>query len=69
MFQRLSPHSSQWTKSFKNTLFLGIISSFVIVIAGIFIAHPLEIPVGSTIVILYAILLLVMLIVKNILRR
>ena len=61
--------SSQWTKSFKNTLFLGIISSFVIVIAGIFIAHPLEIPVGSTIVILYAILLLVMLIVKNILRR
>ena len=61
--------SSQWTKSFKNTLFIGIVSSFVIVIAGIFIAHPLEIPVGSTIVILYAILLLIMLLIKTILRR
>lgn len=61
--------SSQWTKSFKNTLLIGILSSFVIAIAGIFIAHPLDIPVGSTIVILYAILLLIMLTVKAILRR
>src|SRR3989339_1618873 len=43
--------SSQWTKSFKNTLLLGICSSLLIVILGIFIAHPLEIPVGSTIVV------------------
>ncbi len=61
--------SSQWTKSFRDTLIFGMISSFVVVIAGIFIAHPLEIPVGSTIVLLYAILLSVLLVVRTILRR
>lgn len=61
--------SSQWTKSFKMTLIFGVISSFVIVIMGIFIAHPLEIPVGSTIVVLYTILLVILLITKKILRR
>jgi len=61
--------SSQLTKSFKNTLIFGIISSFVIVIMGIFIAHPLEIPVGSTIVVIYALLLLMLFVVKYLLRR
>jgi len=61
--------SSQWTKSFRNTLILGIISSFIVVIAGIFIAHPLEIPVGSTIVMIYATLLLILIVIKTILRR
>jgi len=61
--------ASQLTKSFKNTLIFGIISSFVIVVMGIFIAHPLEIPVGSTIVVIYALLLLSLFVVKYILRR
>jgi zinc transport system permease protein len=61
--------SSQWTKSFRNTLIIGIISSFVVVISGIFIAHPLEVPVGSTIVILYAAILSILLVLKTILRR
>jgi len=61
--------SSQWTKSFKNTLLLGIGSSLMIVVLGIFIAHPLEIPVGSTIVVLYAIVLMMSLIIKSMLRR
>jgi len=61
--------SSQWTKSFKNTLLLGIGSSLMIVVLGIFVAHPLEIPVGSTIVVLYAIVLMISLIVKSMLRR
>jgi zinc transport system permease protein len=61
--------SSQWTKSFKNTLILGVISSFVVVTLGIFVAHPLEIPVGSTIVLLYAIILSLSLVLKSILRR
>jgi zinc transport system permease protein len=61
--------SSQWTKSFKNTLLLGIVSSLMIVVLGIFIAHPLEIPVGSTIVVLYAIILMMSLIIKSMLRR
>jgi zinc transport system permease protein len=61
--------SSQWTKSFKNTLILGIVSSFLIVLMGIFIAHPLEIPVGSTIVVLYAIVLLLSIIIKPLWRK
>lgn len=61
--------SSQLTKSFKNTLLFGMISSIVIVIMGIFIAHPLEIPVGSTIVVLYALCLLMILIIKPLVRR
>ncbi len=61
--------TSQWTKSFKNTLVLGIFSSFIVVIAGIFIAHPLEIPVGSTIVMIYALLLMILIVLKMILRR
>ena len=61
--------SSQWTKSFKMTLIFGMISSLTVVIMGIFIAHPLEIPVGSTIVIIYTILLVVLIFTKRLLRR
>jgi len=61
--------ASQWTKSFKQTLILGIIASFFVVISGIFIAHPLEIPVGSTIVVIYAILLLVSILFKRLKER
>lgn len=61
--------SSQWTKSFKMTLLLGMISSLIIVVLGIFIAHPLEIPVGSTIVVIYTILLIILMILKKVLRR
>lgn len=50
--------SSQITKSFKNTLIIGVCSSLMIVVMGIFIAHPLEIPVGSTIVVIYTIVFL-----------
>ena len=61
--------SSQLSKSFKNTLVIGVISSFVIVILGIFIAHPLEIPVGSTIVLIYALVLLLILTFKPLWRK
>lgn len=61
--------SSQLTKSFKNTLILGIVSSFIIVILGIFIAHPLQIPVGSTIVVIYSVLLLSLILIKTLVRR
>ncbi|MCK9235489.1 MAG: metal ABC transporter permease [Acholeplasmataceae bacterium] len=57
--------ASQWTKSFRMTVILGVIISLVVVITGIFVAHPLEIPVGSTIVVLYAVLLLFMLAIKR----
>jgi zinc transport system permease protein len=61
--------SSQWTKSFKNTLLIGLASSLLITIFGIFIAHPLEIPVGSTIVVVYTIILLGSILIKTIVRR
>jgi zinc transport system permease protein len=61
--------ASQWTKSFKNTLLLGIIASLVVVISGIFIAHPLEIPVGSTIVVIYAIILMISIVYKRLKER
>lgn len=61
--------ASQFTKSFKMTLVTGIILSLVITIVGIFLAHPLNIPVGSTIVVIDAIVLLVSIVTKNVLRR
>jgi zinc transport system permease protein len=61
--------SSQLSKSFKNTLVIGVISSLTIVILGIFVAHPLEIPVGSTIVVIYAILFIFLLILKPLWRK
>lgn len=61
--------SSQLSKSFKNTLLVGVISSLFIVVLGIFVAHPLEIPVGSTIVVIYALVLLVILIIKPLWRK
>jgi zinc transport system permease protein len=61
--------SSQMTKSFKNTLLLGVLSSVFIVVAGIFVAHPLEIPVGSTIVVLYTLVFLVLLGLKPLWRK
>jgi len=61
--------SSQLAKSFKNTLLIGVLSSILIVIMGIFVAHPLEIPVGSTIVVLYAAILVFLLILKPLWRK
>jgi zinc transport system permease protein len=61
--------ASQWTNSFKQTLIFGVLFSFVVVILGIFIAHPLEIPVGSTIVVIYAILLLISIVMKRLKER
>ncbi len=61
--------ASQFTKSFKMTLITGIIVSFAITIVGIFLAHPLQIPVGSTIVVIDAVVLLISILVKNVKRR
>ena len=60
--------SSQFTRSFMKTLIYGTIASIVVTILGIFIAHPLVIPAGATIVIVYSILLVAILIIKNIRR-
>src|SRR3989339_735011 len=61
--------SSQVTKSFKNTLIIGVGSSLIIVVMGIFVAHPLEIPVGSTIVVIYTIVFLLINTLKPLWRK
>lgn len=60
--------SSQFAKSFMMTLIIGVITSMIITVSGIFIAHPLEIPVGSTIVVLYSLVLVIMIVYKRIIR-
>jgi zinc transport system permease protein len=61
--------ASQWSRSFKNTLIIGVFSAIVIVIVGIFLAHPLGLPVGATIVVVYASTLLISSLLKYVLRR
>ncbi len=61
--------ASQFSKSFKMTLFAGIAISLLITMTGIFLAHPLQIPVGSTIVVIDAVVLLLSIVFKNIRRR
>ena len=60
--------SSQFTKSFMYTLLFGLLSSIVVTILGIFIAHPFGIPAGSTIVIVYTVLLVAIIAFKQIIR-
>ncbi len=60
--------SSQFTKSFMATLLTGLGASIIVTITGIFIAHPFDIPVGSTIVVLYTFILVVTLIIKRFIR-
>lgn len=64
-----SVFAGQWSKSFKNTLVIGVISAVAITIVGIFVAHPFGLPVGATIVVLYAGALLVSSLIKLIIRR
>jgi zinc transport system permease protein len=61
--------ASSWSRSFKNTITIGVIASVIVVLLGIFIAHPLGLPVGATIVLVYAVTLLGSSLVKCIIRR
>jgi len=61
--------SSVWSRSFKQTVVYGIIASAIIVVLGIYIAHPWGLPVGATIVVLYAVSVLISALIKFILRR
>lgn len=49
--------ASQWKHSFKSVLILGVGISVVLTIIGIFIAHFLATPAGSTIIVLYGVAL------------
>lgn len=51
--------ASQISKSFKHTLIISLISAFITVFISIFISFHLNIPTGSTIVVLYSLILIV----------
>ncbi len=58
--------SSEVTKSFKMTLVLGVTTSIIVTIIGIFVAHPLRVPAGPVIVVTYTLLLGIIILVKKI---
>ena len=58
--------SNQFSKSFKSTLMIGLVTSLFVIVFGIFIADPLNIPAGSTIVIIYAMILMISILFKTI---
>lgn len=49
---------SSYNKGFKKTFIIGIVSSVTTVLTGIFIAHFIDIPAGSSIVLVYTIILI-----------
>ncbi|NLK12215.1 MAG: metal ABC transporter permease [Candidatus Phytoplasma sp.] len=58
----------QFKKGFLYTLVSGLVMSVVAVVFGISFAHFLEIPAGSTIVVVYAIILLILLLFRNVIK-
>ncbi|VEU80497.1 metal ABC transporter permease [Haploplasma axanthum] len=58
----------QFKTSFKRTLVIGSISSIIAVFLGISVADQFDIPAGSTIVIVYAIILIVLMIIKRFIK-
>ncbi len=61
--------SSQFAKSFKMTLMIGLFTSIIVTLSGIFVAHPLGIPVGSTIVVIYTAVLILVIFFKYLFPR
>lgn len=58
----------QFKQSFKNTLLIGIASSILSVLFGIFIADAIDIPAGSSIVIINALMLIIAMSSRKILK-
>lgn len=57
--------STQFAKSFKDTIFYGIIVSILTVLIGVFASYHLNIPVGSSIVSLYTLLLIIFISIRK----
>lgn len=58
--------ASQVAKSFRQTITFGLISALISVFVGITTSYHLDIPVGSAIVVIYAILLFISILVRKI---
>lgn len=57
--------ASQIAKSFKQTIIFGLITAVISVFVGITTSYHLDIPVGSSIVVLYTVLLFIGIIVRK----
>lgn len=57
--------SSQIANSFRKTLTIGLIVSVITVLVGIFSSYHLDIPVGSSIVVIYTIILVVFIFIRR----
>lgn len=59
----------QFKKGFKLTLIYGLVASIIGVFFGIYFADLIDIPAGSSIVIVYALILFVFMFIKSFTRR
>lgn len=57
--------SSQIAKSFRQTITIGLIVSVITVLIGIFSSYHLDIPVGSTIVVIYTLTLIIFILYRK----
>lgn len=61
--------ASQLSKSFKNTLIIGVIIAIFTVFLGITISYHFDIPTGSTIAVIYTFELILFLTIRKFIRR
>ncbi|MCR1808971.1 metal ABC transporter permease [Haploplasma modicum] len=58
----------QFKKGFFHTLLLGVIASIIAVLIGIIFAHTVDIPAGSSIILVYTIILFVSMFLKKFIK-
>lgn len=61
--------ASQVSKSFKQNMLISCIMAFLVVTIGIYVSYELDIPPGSTMVVVYTIVLMFAIIFRKMLRR
>lgn len=60
---------SQVARSFKQTILISSLSAIVVIILGAFISFGLDLPFGSTIVVVYGVVLFVLIIIRKAAKR
>ncbi len=61
--------ANMFSKRFKDLFIYGTIVTLVVIIFGIVLAHMMNVPTGSMIVLIYFIVFIVIYLIKNLLRR
>lgn len=60
--------ASQFAKSFKQNIIISLITAGITVLIGIFVSYNLDLPTGSTIVIVYAVILVIAILYRRVLK-